>query len=369
MILCIRCSRGTKTKLDSILESGEYADYAEVIASAIDNLHLLLTEVGQKGALVLGEEASETVAPPSAGKRNAEGTGGSATSRRKGTVPELFQLREDLPRPSLATLNTEHITHEGGVSLHEWIFGQFNKLLPAKAGVRALANLASEHSTGFDIDNIGELIAAEAVLLGTFLHLHDERSELPRDKALAVAFPSEGDKVEKSKARFAHHFVGSLSKHGMLSGILSSYRFLAVVDANSQTCCLTEQGWQFAVMENAALDGRQDSPTQRFTDAEVEFLLEHISKNVPEEAWAFRAIAQAIREGADTPTEMDALLSSSVPKEVKAKVSAAFLSTQRSGVISRMSDIGLLTRVRDGTRVRYSMTDSGTEYIAQLGQE
>lgn len=368
MIVCFRCSRKTKEKLDSILEAGEYSEHAEVISSAIDNLHLLLGEVGPRGTLILGEKGDAASTCPGLGRHQAEteAAGASSTSQER-NVPGLFRLSEDIRRPnSLVALGSGIAVPKGEIPLHQWVFGQFNKLLPAKASLRGLANLAGEHPDGFDIDSAGAEIASEAAALGAYLEFHDKNRGLSRDEAFAVAFPSGGVKAEKSVARYAHHFVGRLSKFGVLSGMLSSYRFLAVADADSRLCQLTEAGWSFARMESAILDDVQDSHVQRFTEAEVKSLLDHISGHVPEELSAFKSIARAVQEGKDTPTSMDAVLSQSVPDDVKAKVSSAFLSAQRSGVVSRMADLGLLTRVRCGTRVRYEITDRGTGFVSQL---
>lgn len=371
MILCFRCSRETKAKLDSILKSGEYADHAEAISSAVHNLHLMLTEVGQRGTLILdGRGAEESRSSRAAEQQAATSVAGNCSDRLVRKVPALFQLERGMSAPdSLIAIAREPGTPKGSVPLHDWIFGQYNKLLPAKASVRGLAKLVADHPGGLDIDSVGVSIAKEAVALRAYLELLDKKNELSRDAALAVAFPAGGKKAEKSIARFAHHFVGGVSKQGVLSGMLGALRFLAVVDGVSRECQLTEAGWRFAMMENAALDSAQGSSALKFTDAEVEFLLDHISRYVPAEASAQRAIARAIEQGADTPTSMDALLLDSVPAEVKGSVTSAFLSTQRSGVISRMADLGLLKRIRDGTKVRYEMTEHGAEHVSQLAQE
>ena len=362
MILCIKCSRETKSKLDGILQTTEYADYGEVITSAISNLHLLLAEMGQKGTLVLG--GGEAHAPDSS-RQYTEGAGPRPRGASGSGIPELFCLPDRRPQPeTVLALQPERATPEGGVPLHKWVFGQFNRLLTAKASARGLANLLDKYPDGFDIDAVAPLIAEQAVALGTYLEFHDRRNGLSRDEALSVAFPRGGERTEKSAARYAHHFVGSLSKQLTLSGILGAMRLIALRDADSRLCQLTESGWCFATMENAVLEGVQEWPGQRFTEAELEFFLDHIRRHVPEEVSAFNAVAEAIRAGADTPSGMDALLSESVPPEVKAKVSKAYLSAQRSGVVSRMAGLGLLTRIRDGTRVRYVMTERGTAYVA-----
>jgi hypothetical protein len=46
-------------------------------------------------------------------------------------------------------------------------------------------------------------------------------------------------------------------------------------------------------------------------------------------------------------------------------LSESFLASQRSGAISRMEDLRLVLRVRDGVRVFYDVTDIGERYMAR----
>jgi len=41
MIICFECSQIIKNKLDQLIKHGEYEDYSQAIASAIENLEML----------------------------------------------------------------------------------------------------------------------------------------------------------------------------------------------------------------------------------------------------------------------------------------------------------------------------------------
>jgi hypothetical protein len=71
-------------------------------------------------------------------------------------------------------------------------------------------------------------------------------------------------------------------------------------------------------------------------------------------------ILSAIAGGQDTP---DAI--SSVMKELEQgpQENDSLLATQRSGVISRMSDLALLSRDREGIRVRYRLSPDGDRFL------
>jgi hypothetical protein len=43
----------------------------------------------------------------------------------------------------------------------------------------------------------------------------------------------------------------------------------------------------------------------------------------------------------------------------------AFLTTQRAGVISRMADLGLVTRTRNGPNVTYVATDLANQFLTK----
>ena len=63
MVVCFSCSQETKQLLDTILRSGGYRDYGELIATAIANLSILQGEVARTGAIVIGNTQEVPVAP------------------------------------------------------------------------------------------------------------------------------------------------------------------------------------------------------------------------------------------------------------------------------------------------------------------
>ncbi len=52
-----------------------------------------------------------------------------------------------------------------------------------------------------------------------------------------------------------------------------------------------------------------------------------------------------------------------MPERSYEPFSRAFLSTQRAGAISRMTDLGLVVRVREGLRVAYVASHFGKQYL------
>lgn len=382
MIICFNCDPETKVKMDSLMAKDHYTDYSELIAVAMANLWMLDREVTEKGALVIGEGTPLSLSVPSSRpvkianpvpatssvsssrERPPAKTVAPPTERAPISIPDLF-LPVGVDGLSVTTVDIERQEPIAADSftLDCWLFGQYNKLLPAKANCRALVRLAAEHPDGEPLEETAPRIAEVAALLGDWLADHDRRHQIGRDDALATAFPRSGPDAEKSRARYANQFVGSVNSRGALSGLLRDYRLAGLAPGNGPRLLPTKQGVNLAWLANPILDGHQTEPAQRFSAEETAFLLEHIRSFVPVEAFAFRTLLRAIADVADTPDKLDEVLRVFVPTDSNRSLSPSFLTSQRSGALSRMADLGLIARVRKGVRVSYAMTEQGQIFI------
>jgi hypothetical protein len=244
-----------------------------------------------------------------------------------------------------------------------WVFGQYNRLLPAKATCRALAHLTQQQSEGVPLGDAAHQIAEEAARLGDELSRRDRATGAKRGSALATAFPRTGPKAEKGRLRYADQFVATRDRSARLSGLPFDYRLIGGAGPANEGLLLTQAGWQLAVMPNPVLDDGEADPDRRFSDDEVVFMLRHIASSVPAEDFAFRSIIAAVQAGHATPHTLDAALRQYVSAAAGDRVSPSFLSSQRSGAISRMTDLGLVRRVRDGVRVSYAVTACGEGFV------
>lgn len=381
MIVCINCSAETKLKMDTLLNKDHYRDYSELIAVAIENLWLLDREVAEKGALVIGEFPRPPVVESTA---QAPATR-AVTVLKQATppkpsdasimhelpsingplfIPDMFRV-DDLERLSVRTLEikSEKLATEEVFTIDRWLFGQYNKLLPVKVSSRALVRLSAENENGAPLESATALIAESAALLGDYLADHDRRRLIGRDDALATAFPRSGNDAEKSRVRYANQFVGSVNSQGQLSGLLWDYRMAGLAPGNGSRLLPTEQGLKLARLTNPILDGHQAEPVQKFSLEEIAFLLGHIRSFIPVEEFTFRKLLRAIGEGADTPEKLDEALRPLVPTDSNRSLSPSFLTSQRSGALSRMADLGLISRVRKGVKVSYAITEQGHNFI------
>jgi hypothetical protein len=129
---------------------------------------------------------------------------------------------------------------------------------------------------------------------------------------------------------------------------------------------LSRQGAAFALLENPVLDRALGAEQDKFSSAELSFLISHILTYVPEERVAFKIVLGALSKGATTPKALDAFL---YKNNGDRSMTAAFLSLQRSGVIARLVDLQLVERAREGTRVNYVITESGKDTLAKLSAD
>lgn len=380
MIICFKCPPETKKDLDNLLLSGQYKDYTEIISSAVANLAVLQQELSQTGAIIIGSGDSwEGHRISAAMEENRKEAGQEPLGTlpeiqpkpikrsvsQPDQIPSIFLINGvKVPQSALAAPPSDVWVNGHEVPLDRWLFGQYNKLLPAKANCRALVNLMDGKTKGVPLEEAALKIAEEATTLGDFLIRLDEQHGIGRDDALSTAFPSTGGNSEKARLRYANQFVASVNNQRQVSGLLIDLKLINFTRGKDIRLLLTEVGWHFASLPNPILDSPQETLAHKFSAEEIDFLLNHIAHSVPAEDFAYRTIIAAIAQGADTPEKIDAALEKYVTKSKKRDLSKSFLSSQRSGAISRMADLGLVTRVRDGVRVLYVITEKGSEFTS-----
>jgi hypothetical protein len=402
MIVCFRCTTDTRNHLDQLVSTGSYNDYAEVIAAAVRNLVLMEQEVGEKGAIVFGgppaqaevpapapqpaprealAPAPPAVRPAPMGSGRAKATPKPARNgpakKQKATaapeaqpphVPALFKL-EGFPREApagLADLPADLWSHGQRIPIDRWVLGQHNRLLPAKANARALIRLFLESPKGLEIAGAASAVAAQAAVLGDYLRQIDAKFDISRDDALATAFPSAEEEAEKGRTRYANQFVVYQNTKGELSGLMVDLKLINVVPQHKERRIVpTCVAWELAAMPNPLLDADPEGPPNKFTPTERAFLTSHILRSVPVEAFAYRVILDAVQQGQTTPDQIDAAMKEYHSEDRASDLSQSFLASQRSGAVSRMSDLGLIERRREGVRVFYAATEDGLAFLRE----
>lgn len=367
MLICFHATTEAKNALDSILETRHFRDISEAISMALVNYSALTRAVAQGGQIFTPALPADPTA--AAGFATEPRPARPATSWEQPAIPEVFALKP-VALDSLKLLNAPQAlaTDANNVPPACWLFGQYNKFLAPKATCRALLNLALESPAGLSVAEASNKISYAACILGDYLLRLDQRLQSKREDAFAAAFPSSAtaDGGGESRVRFGNQFVAH-TRQEQLGGFPAALRLLAL-DGKELRLSLTKAGAEFAMLENPVLDCVDAAPTRKFSRSEVDFLLSHVLKMVPEEVSAYLAIFSAIATNANTPEKIDMYLCDRFNLRVveRAKkpteITATFLTTQRTGAISRMVDLGLITREKAGLRVTYHITASGTEF-------
>jgi len=255
----------------------------------------------------------------------------------------------------LTSLNLEVPTVETPEHAPDVMWGQWNRYFPVKLATRVLANLLKEKgSNTVPLGVLHESAADTARQYGKVIAKKDRELGRKRGGILAAGLPVGNE--DKAKLRFKMQFVGYLSKD-KLEGAGPTLRFINIKKDNGTVVAgLTEYGLKFASLENPILD-RNDFSSP-FYDAEVNFLLDHVKNILPQEAEVNRFVLQKITSGIATPDKLDEEF-----KKFKPEWKGSEASSMRSGLISRLIELGLIRRDKEGVKVSYALTKRGYDFL------
>jgi hypothetical protein len=326
-------------QVDQHLRSGKYRSLQDFITAAIRNQ--LYLETQEDPQAVLGIQ--KTVVSDSQS---------SATS-----VTSAIQL---LQLPNLNEVKTIPISN---LERDQCLWGQYNRIFPTKIVTRVAANLARiDSSDTISLEDLQERSADIARNLGKEIERADERLGRKRGEIISAALPiGKGPGADKSKLRFKNQFVGYL--YGKKAeGASATLKFIDFSgnSKNSTRVGITDFGLKFASLPNPVID-RQDYLAP-FSSEEVTFLLDHVASQLPEEAELIRLILSSVKDGVTSPEGLNEKVRSSHAEWKKSQP-----ITMRAGVVSRISELGLLGREKNGVKVTYKLTELGEKYLGKLG--
>ena len=384
MILSFRCSPSIKERIDRLVARGLYPNFSAFCQVALEN-QLLLEETNsedqdrngsQEGSPSPSRRRTVTRAQrPVASAQPHENDNDSPPLTMR-TV-SLSGIQEDLRRDriterqpfALPEASPDLFRANDNVPVDRWLFGQYNRLLPAKVSIRALCVIASEGGRDLlKLDSASARIAETAAVFGEHLRELDARFSSHRDDALSTAFPETGADGQKGRVRYQNHFVGHTVK-GEQGGLLVELKLASIQVMKNKPCIIpTKAGWDFALLENPILDGVASDAPDRFSDAECTFLLEHIRDCVPAERFAYSVILGMIARGVCSPEGMTTQLFALLSPGRDASEAKEFVNTQRSGALGRMTDLGLIAHERNGRNVNRTITPKGRRFLETIGQ-
>lgn len=241
------------------------------------------------------------------------------------------------------------------------LWGQYYRFLPVKLAVRVLSNI-SEQSLPRLYDFL-DICTAEALKLRPTLVKIDQKERIEHGEKLSASFPTNED---KSMKRFANQYLMYIrSSDGKLDGMMPSLKFANVtIDNGVLKVGLTKAGLDFSRIENPILD---NTGTQPFSQEEKDFMINHIADNVPKEYEHVMTAISALNSGINSRDELNQSLSKFYSKHYGGdEWSEAVVNTMRSGLFSRMTELGIITREKKGRNVIYSLSEDGKRYLGGL---
>ena len=130
---------------------------------------------------------------------------------------------------------------------------------------------------------------------------------------------------------------------------------------------LTNFGSQFALLQNPAIDLTKP---ESLSGDEINFLLNHIADNLPAEFEHMTIALKAIEDGKKTRDDLNAALKGYYSHYHKgSEWSDTVVNTMRSGLFSRLNELGLVKREKYGKYIRYHITDMGKKYVKSISEK
>lgn len=383
MIVYFRCPAKLKEKVDALVSTGAYPDFSSFCVTALENQVLLeesQTQLERRVPPVEGSPVGSKPPRPGRGKNTSESprrpaldgsyNGLVPSSLIGSSVSELLQLDRVPADPPFALPSTLSDLFRPGqpVPVDRWLFGQYNRLLPTKVSIRALAAIAMEGKDALMLEAAAPRVAEAATRLGDYLRGVDQRFGIHRDDSLSIAFPEAGVEGEKGRLRYQDQFVGHVVR-GEQGGLLVGLKLATIqVRKNKPYIFPTSAGWKFVRLPNPVLDLPIIDPPSKLGEDEIAFLLQQIKEHVPVELFAYRVMLSLVSEGMNTPGLVNQGLARYLSTGKKLDGEEDFVSTQRGGVLGRTADLGLVMRERRGTRIIYHPTARGTLFLKEIGR-
>jgi hypothetical protein len=331
----LKVEKQTYRNIEALVNEGKYASLENFVDLAIRN-QLLLEEEGRLG-IVENRDLKTTA------------------------IADRFQLSIPAKEPQVVT------TSPLNNSIREMpIWGQINRLAPAKFVLRALLNsLAGSDEKFINLKRFGGEAAEKAIAFRLFAKKKDKTNRV-RGTELYVAFPK---RDLSSQQRFLNYYVGKAPLQRWTDSVLTGLSLASIEkdEEGTQIIGLTELGLQFALLHSPLVDdffleGREIASS--FSNDEVEFLIGNIRSNRPGEFDFLKFTLTSIRNGADTPVtlrgKVDEFLRN---RDFGFEISDKVTNTMQVGAIGRLLELGLLKIEKDAQKSKYVISERGEKLI------
>lgn len=358
MLITIRIDSNLKSRIDQLVQTGQYPDFNAATVVAMENLWTAEQEFASAGNAPSKRPVAHREILSSAAITDV---GIVATPEIQPESPAIHWTVRTVAKDIVQPFAGDRFAKGEKVPVERWVFGQQNRLLPLKVNSRLLIAYAESNGDAMALSKLAERISVGAANVYLYLAALDQRLGHKKDEMLATAFPAPDS--DKSRQRYADHFVAVERTTGELSGLLLEWKLATVVRKKTKAYLFpTDAGAAWANLSNPLLDVDVTTNPVKFSESEIDWALCHVAQHVPAECYAFKTLLIGIQAGADDPTKLDAYLRK-VEVVIGKDTSSEFVATQRSGALSRMADLELIRRIRNGVRVTYAASERATAWL------
>jgi len=247
------------------------------------------------------------------------------------------------------------------------IWGQINRLAPAKIVLRMLANQVLLGRDRVDLKRFSADVAEITTSLRTYIEKKDKKDRI-RGTELFIALPK---KDPSSQQRFINFYVGKLPSGKWTDGILTGLGLVRIeqTEDGSVVVGLTETGRTLVCLSSPLIDEfllQGNQIEEPFSSAEVEFLLDQLEVNRPGEFEYMVSVLRFIKGGAVTPTSLrqkvGVFLRDRYPTM---KISEKFVNTMLVGLMGRLVEMRIVEIEKDAQKSKYSLTAAGEVLISR----
>jgi hypothetical protein len=334
-------------KIQKFLEDGKYISVSEFVVTAIEN-QIQLEDNPEIIALT-----TQPLPTPVQSLPKGISEFNFPECYKYTHLPNIYSVLE-FPLFDNLVLRTQNINEE-----KTWLWGQINKILPVKIGLRILhKNLATNQK--IDLNDFLEEAAIEAAKIGRIIREYETKHQKSRDEKITAGLPTIDD--EKSQTRYKFQFLAYQRKDGLLDGAMALMRFCnVIIDKKTQKpqIGLTEAGLKFSTIKNPVLD--DNNLDLSLSDQEIQFYLTHIKTQVRSEYVAVSWILDMINKGYNETTQLNSELAKTFGETWKS--SEAVINTQRAGLTARVYELKLIEKEKAGIHVTYRLSDSGKTFL------
>jgi hypothetical protein len=355
MIVAVKLNPDSYRKIKDFVERGIYESVESFVEIAVINQILL--ESNGLGRFEANKEP-KTIS-------NEETMPRMSQTKHQTSIQQYSQFLACPAKTPLPVLSPSSLTEE---TKSFPIWGQINRLAPAKMVLRILANkILLQGNDRVDLKRFSADVAETSTSARTYIEKSDKRERI-RGGELYIALAK---KDPGSQQRFINFYIGRLPTGRWTDGILTGLGLarIELTEDGSVVIGLTEAGRNLACLFSPLIDElllQEKQIEDPFSTFEVGFLLNHLEANRPGEYEYMLSVLRFIKEGTITPTALRQKVGKFLREKHPAiQISEKFVNTMQVGVIGRLVEMRLIGIKKDAQKSKYFVTDDGEALLVR----